>query len=165
MKTLPTLKPATLDSISHGTLRTEDLLESFLSELEWQLQRNGDYFCLPENFTERDRLNNLVVESQDCWNEDGNDIDPKKEAQAEELINESLPDALQTFAPPYCYFGAHCGDGADFGYWPCMEEIDELPTVADSDAARELGEDCKSVNDHGNVTVYGADGSVLLELV
>lgn len=129
------------------------------------IRRNGNYFSLPENFREGDRLNNLVGESQDCWTEDGDGIDPEHEETAEYLINETLPDALQQFAPPYCYFGSHEGDGADFGFWPCMETIRELPTVADSDAAKELSEECKSVNDHGNVTVYGADGSILLELV
>lgn len=163
--TTAALKTASIGSISHGTLRTEDLLSAFLSELEWNIRRNGNFFCLPGNFGERDRLNNLVGEAQDCFAEDGDGIDPDKEAEADELVNEALPDALQEFAPPYCDFGSHPGDGSDFGYWPSTEAIDELPTVEDSDAAKELGEDCKSVNDHGNVTVYGADGSVLLELV
>ena len=83
---------------------------------------------------------------------------------ASEIIS-TLEDALGEFAKPYCYFGALEGDGADFGFWPSHEQISELPTVEGSDEARELGEDCKSVNDHGNVTVYGGDGSILLELV
>ena len=50
------LKPATIGSISHGTLRTEDLLSAFLSDLEWQVSRNGLYFSSPENFGERDNI-------------------------------------------------------------------------------------------------------------
>lgn len=160
-----TLKPSCLGSVSTATLRTEDLLSAFLHELEWQTRSNGDYYSLPENRAERDKLANLVGEAQDCFTEDGEGIDADKLDLADELVNETLPDALTIFAPPYCYFGAHPGDGADFGYWPDTEAIDELPCVEDSDAARALGEDCKSVNDHGNVTVYGGNGAVLLELV
>jgi hypothetical protein len=161
----PALTTARVGSISEGTLRTEDLLSAFLSELEGLVLLSGDYFSRPENFDHRDRLNNLAGEAQDCFAEDGEEIQPDKEDTASELVNETLPNALQEFAPPYCYFGAHPGDGADYGFWPSIEQIEELPTVEDSDAAGELGEDCKSVNDHGNVTVYGGDGSILLELV
>jgi hypothetical protein len=163
MKTQPaSIKPAPLGSISHGTLRTEDLLSSFASTLEGLIFINGDYYCRPENFSERDKLNNLVGESQDQWTEDGTELEDEEIAQ--ELVND-LSYALEQFAPSYCYFGTHEGDGSDFGFWPCMEQIEELPDVQDSDEAKELGEDCKFVNDHGNVTVYGADGSVILELV
>lgn len=88
---MKTLKTATLDSISHGTLRPEDLLSAFLHQLEWQIRRNSDYYSDPANFSERDKLNNLVGEAQDCFAEDGNEIDPEKEGEAQELINETLP--------------------------------------------------------------------------
>ncbi len=159
------IKPASLGTVSHGTLRTQDLLSAFISELEWQINRNGEYFSSPANFQERDKLANLIGEAQDCFADDGEDIDPEKENEASELVNETLPDALNVFAKPYCYFGSHEGDGSDFGFWPSHDQIDELPTVEGSDEAKELGEDCKSVNDHGNVTVYGGDGSIILELV
>lgn len=157
-----TLTPASIGSISHGTLRTEDLLEAFSSELDWQFRRNGNFFSLPENREAGRKINDLLGECQDQYDEDGETL--KDESLADELV-ESLSDALNQFAPPYCYFGAHEGDGSDFGFWPSSWGIDELPTVEGSDAAKELSEDCKSVNDHGNVTVYGGDGSILLELV
>lgn len=155
------MKTATIGSISHATLRTEDLLSTFTSELESMILINGDFYSLPENFAERDKLNNLVGEAQNQWTGDNY---LENEEQAQELVQE-LTDALEQFAPPYCYFGANEEDGSDFGFWPCIEQIKELPDVQDSDEAKERGEDCKFVNDHGNVTVYGGDGSVILELV
>lgn len=153
---------AAIGSISHGTLRTEDLLSEFSSELDWQFRKNGNYFSLPENREEGRKFHELSGEAQDQYEEDGETL---KDEEAASWLVESLSDALQSFAPPYCYFGSHEGDGSDFGFWPSHDSIEELPTVEDSDAAKELGEDCKSVNDHGNVTVYGGDGSILLELV
>lgn len=161
------LKPASLGSISHGTLRTEDLLSAFISELEWQVSRNGDYFCRPENIGERDNLASLIGEAQDCFAEDGNEIDADKEDEASELVNETLPDALNSFSPPYCFFGSHEGDGSDFGFWPSVSEIEELPTYDDTNAAKEAGEtnDFKVVSDHGNVEIYSASGESILGLV
>lgn len=166
------MKTAHIGSISTGTLRTEDLLSAFASELESLILVNGDHFSLPENFGERDRLNNLVGEAQDCFSDDGETIREFSREHADYLVNETLPDALTQFAPPYCYFGAHPGDGSDFGFWPDHDAIEELPQIANNgaeDIAREQSDDfttdVRYVNDHGNVTVYGADGSVLLELV
>lgn len=158
------IKPASLGSVSTGTLKTSDLLSSCLHELEWQLRRNGEYFSLPENFPLRDTLNALVGEAQDCFGDD--DEIPEDNLETAEEVLRDLQDALSDhFAPPYCYFGSHPGDGADVGFWPSMDSVRELPEVPDSDAAEELGEDCFSVNDHGNTTVYGGDGSVILSLV
>ena len=161
MKTT-TLLTASLGTVSHGTLRTEDLLSEFISELEWQMARNGDFFSSPENFGERDRLSNILGEAQAQYSEDGETLE---DYEAADEVVESLQESLSTFAGPYCYFGTHEGDGSDFGFWPSSYDIDELPTVEDSDAAIELGEDCKSVNDHGNVTVYSGSGKIILELV
>ncbi len=145
------MKYAQIGSISHGTLRTEDLIGAFADTLEGLTFINGDYYSQPENHKERDRLNSLVGEAQDAWTEDGTEL--QDEDSARELVD-WLQDALTEFAPPYCFFGAHPGDGSDFGFWPCHDEIDELPHVEDSDEAEALGEDCKHVNDHGNVTVF-----------
>jgi len=158
------LKPAHVGSISTATLRPEDLLSTFLSELEGLALLSEGILSMPENFPLRDSIAAVVGDAQDCFTEDGETLSEDGESNAPEVL-EALQDTLSLFAPPYCYFGAHLGDGADFGFWPNYEEIDELPTVEDSDGAKALGEDCKAVNDHGNVTVYGGDGRILLELV
>lgn len=146
MKTL-----GSIGTISHGTMRSEDLLEAFADELEYLCKAND----LP--------VDGLVQEARDVDPEDYGD------ETVSELIDD-LIDALNEFAPPYCYFGAHEGDGSDYGFWPSIEAIEELPAIDDNSdeaiaAATAGGEDCRYVNDHGNVTVYGRDGVVILELV
>jgi len=119
------------------------LLSAFISTLEGLILVNGDYFASPENRADRDRLNGLIGEAQDCFAEDGKEIDAEKEEAADYLANESMIDALQEFAPPYVYFGSHPGDGADIGFWPqdietIKEEI-EFSSVATLRDARALG--------------------------
>lgn len=153
------IKPASVGSISHGTLRTEDLLEAFGDELEWQIRRNGEYFSRPENFAERNRLNAIHGEYLDCYGEDGETIEPSKEETANELVNETLPDALQSFCLPYFYFGAHFGDGSDFGFWP--DDIENIKEQVGFVSSREqeypdddfLGE-WLHINERGNCTLY-----------
>jgi hypothetical protein len=142
-----TNRTATVGSISHGTLRTIDLLRAFAFDLSYL---SGDYVALVNRADERHEAINV-----DSDNETSEDSD---------LVNE-LIDALNELAPPYCYFGAHEGDGSDFGFWPSMDAIDELPRIKNEEG--ETVPDCDHcyVNDHGNVTVYGAGGTVLLELV
>jgi hypothetical protein len=148
------MKHAQIGSVSHGTLRNEDLLEAFGGELAHYARKNREELGQIETL----RLLRLASEAENSA------YYAEHEEEASELVNE-LMDELEMFAPPYCHFGAHEGDGSDFGFWPCLDAIEELPQVDGSDTARELGEDACFVNDHGNVTVYGADGAILLEIV
>ena len=149
---------AQVGSISQGTLRAEDLLAAFSAELSYLIQD-------VEHPGNKQTYQELIDEAES----DSLDYDIE---EAGEILGELIL-ALKELAPPYCYFGAHEGDGSDFGFWPCMDSINELPRLKDdpndersfSDQAKSLGEDCVFVNDHGNVTVYGGDGSVILELV
>jgi len=86
-------------SISHGTLRTNDLIESFqeflsaceLPYMEYDEWLNGD--CPDDQ--------DQALEWHDMY------------------LNEYLIDILNTIAPAGYYFGAHVGDGSDFGFWEC----------------------------------------------
>jgi hypothetical protein len=153
-----TIKPASFGSVSTATLRTEDLLSTFADELEWQIQRNGAFLSLPENFPMRDRLNAIHGDALDCFADDGETIAEDKEDDACELVNETLPDALSQFAPAYGYFGAHPGDGADFGYWVDVDSVKEQVGFVSSRRAEYPADDFSGewlhVNDHGNCTLY-----------
>lgn len=156
MKTMTQIKPASIGSISHGTLRTEDLLSAFASELEWQINRNGEYFSQPEHFAFRNKLCNLVGEAQDAWNEDGETL--QDEDLASEMVNE-LQDVLSNnFAPMYGYFGSHEGDGSDFGYWVNIDTVKEDVGFVSSKSQEFPDDDFLGawlhVNDHGNCTLY-----------
>lgn len=152
------MRYATIGTVTAGTLLTTDLLATFADELEFHINRNAEHFNANDTArAERDRLVALIGEARE-YEGDGED--------AGEIMDD-LDTELNVFAPPYCYFGALEGDGADIGYWPALDAIRELPRIkdADADAARALGEDCAFVNDHGNVTVFGGDGTVLLDIV
>jgi hypothetical protein len=87
-------------SVIHGTLRPQDLVPAFLDYLrEHGVEMNGLGLPLPDD-------------DHDWW-------------QSEEcswLLHETLFYAMDDLAPVGHYFGAHPGDGSDFGYWPDAEE-------------------------------------------
>ncbi len=107
------MKYAHPGSVSHGTLRTCDLIEAFASALEELQQRNlytsdGDELKLAE-------LNARITDVL-AWKEQV--TGPHSwDGEAEDLC-ERMSDLLAYFAPPDHYFGAHWGDGSDFGFWP-----------------------------------------------
>jgi len=45
----------------------------------------------------------------------------RQQIEDEELLDD-LFQLLDNIAPPNCYFGAHEGDGALFGFWPIKED-------------------------------------------
>ena len=83
---------ATIGSISHGTMRMRDLIPTFIGECE----RLG--VKVP---TGKPRQRDIETETED----------------AQEFCD-ALFDALDVVAPDGCYFGAHPGDGSDYGFWP-----------------------------------------------
>lgn len=149
---------AQVGSISSRTLRTPDLLEAFGWELQHLDGATAAHLALAEEA--RARAHYFT------WNDlpEGEEVE---ETENDELLVEELFDALQELAPAYCSFGASEGDGANFGFWPSIDAIEELPRVSDPSEvpAGGTGEDVAFINDHGNITVYGAEGHIILELV
>jgi len=52
-----------------------------------------------------------------------------------ERIEEAI-EILQELCPPFVYFGAHPGDGADFGFWPDWEALTEAMKAAYSEYSK-----------------------------
>lgn len=85
-------------SISHDTHRDDDLITHFVGFImefhaqAWAyLVKEGEY----QRYQDGDMSDNDVY-----W-----------------FINEELDDILNEIAPTTCYFGAHPGNGSDFGFW------------------------------------------------
>jgi hypothetical protein len=106
------MKYTEIGSISTGTLKREDLLPRFIKELEHQVERNRD---LPSNQFLRHL--DLLARAEEWANTQKTGDEDVDELSLDELTLEVM-DALDEFAPPGAYFGAHPGDGADFGFWP-----------------------------------------------
>lgn len=134
---------ARIGSIVSGTLNAADTIPAFLDELR--------------------RLRGTVPRDLlrvSCRALDGgqDDSDPLLDV-ANDLIA-----AIEEYAPPFCYFGAHPGDAADFGFWPSPD----FQRLAEEDGAiivKDLSEVLNSysgyvlhINDHGNATLYHARG-------
>lgn len=82
-------------TVSHGTMRAENLIPCFASLLK-ELDNEGYYSDLID---EADNMKDF--ESDKAY-----------------LLLDNLWDALADYAPAGYYFGAHPGDGADYGFWP-----------------------------------------------
>lgn len=157
---MPTKQPE-IGTISHGTLKLDDLAEAFLDEL---------LRLVPEADTSRE-YGALVRDARAI----GETIDADSDVASS--IIDDLSEALSEQAPPYCYFGTHEGDGSDFGFWVDFgaiaddehagyllrvddaSKIPERARVNDDGSLAEGPEAYLVVNDHGNCTCYVFDGS------
>ena len=79
-------------SLSHATLKPDDLIESFTSFLD--------------TYGVKYETGDLRIPDEADW-----------------FLNETLFDLLNEIAPPNHYFGAHPGDGSDFGFWEIEDDI------------------------------------------
>lgn len=86
-------------TVIHGTLRTEALLSAFC----WEIERLGGSHEVPESALE-------------------NFEDPYWYTETAQQDLEEAFSTLNELAPEGMYFGAHPGDGSDFGFWKEEEE-------------------------------------------
>jgi hypothetical protein len=131
------LKTGKIGTVSHGTIRTEDLIPALLAELEW-LDEDSEW-------------TDLIQRADKIENFDSN--------EAEDTLEE-LFDAIQQYCPPYCFFGGHIGDSSDFGYWvleSISEDFEGLKAADLSEVPNTYSGEVLLVNDHGNLTLYSCD--------
>ena len=138
---------ARFGSVSSGTMRPEDLIPTFASELD-----------ALRNHTSRTHRSLVAAARNLKINADGY---YKDEDGAREILSD-LFTALQDYAPDYAYFGAVEGDGADFGFWLdyCFAQEFEGAKISDPSELDALDtrvvNEALYVNDHGNMTLFAA---------
>ena len=87
-------------TLIHGTLRSEDLIPAFINEAKSHPLSKEEKEVLVEI---EGRIKNIP------------DYFETEDAQFD--LYEILFPLLNQYAMDGCYFGAHEGDGSDFGYW------------------------------------------------
>ena len=134
-----------LGSISEGTLRPIDLLQAFSSTLD----------DLSPGHT--------LVGQTTCYL----DLDDEDDVDAATYLLDELQDALQELCPPYVFFGTNPGDGADFGFWPDMDALeDDMRGVEpNADGSHTFYGIRVVTSDHGNIEVYDLAGNSLWSVV
>lgn len=127
-----------IGSISSGTLNPTDLFSAYLWEAERLKLTREERNVVRKNAARR-------------LSGDEPDFDECLAADIEELAA-----ILEAHSPEGCYFGAAEGDGADIGWWPAWDSIEE-----DSLKVGDLAEVPKGhtgnvllVSDHGNAALY-----------
>ncbi len=132
-----------IGSVSHATMRAEDLIPRFISELQSQKPLHRAHRKLIRQI-ERD------MKHSDYWTQDSDGYGACYDL--DDLFN-----ALNDYAPTYFYFGAHPGDGSDYGYWLDESFIDDFDGLRVNDLSEVptgyTGE-VLLVNDHGNCSLY-----------
>ena len=109
-------------SISSGTLRTPDLLRAFAAALE---SMEGDEGREPSPDWDAGKLCGEALAYADVLDDLAGRVGygmSKVENNAAGVVD-ALIDALDDYAPDGCSFGAHEGDGADFGFWPVAKTV------------------------------------------
>ena len=83
-------------SLSHGTMRPEDLIPVFSDFIKEHSKNNYDWLL--------DRYAFQVDDESKGW------------------MLDDMFEILNNIAPNGYYFGSHPGDGSDYGFWECEEE-------------------------------------------
>lgn len=138
-------------SISTGTMLASDLIPDFTYELKQCIGRRHGFATYRTLIREADKI-------EDYDSEDAN------------YILEDLFDALDEFAPAYGYFGAHPGDGADYGFWlhedwqQNFRDDGGLEVSDTGEIPADYQGEVLQISDHGNATLYVKTARKLIEV-
>ena len=99
-------------TLIRATLRTEDLIPSFVDALYVLANANDDNAATKRRHLRTCHQIRIAAAVEGYFDTEDAAWD----------LNEVLFEALNEYAPDGFYFGAHYGDGSDFGFW---EEEDE----------------------------------------
>jgi len=150
-------------------MRPEDLIPAFLDIAKSLRLCRDDRSCVQ-------RIRRIERMSTGTYGECSHGYLDADDA-AEDL--ETLFDLLNNYVPDYCYFGAHPGDGADYGVWVveelltpgspqggydglvyrCTEDFEQPGPHVPKSYTHFL-----SVTDHGNCTLYRRAGRRWIEV-
>lgn len=92
------------ESVSHGTMRTQDLIPVFMDVIRDTPEYVQVMNIVPAYTSDDD--------TAEWWNSDD-----------ATCLLESLFETLDNYAPEGYAFGAHLGDGSDYGYWQINKKI------------------------------------------
>lgn len=151
-----------LGTVTSGTLRNQDLLETFadlLDEITLAVIKAGE-----GDFGERIKSQFLLAHEARrlaALNAEATAPD-LLETKSSETVTE-LIDTIGEYAPPMAYFGTLEGDGADFGFWPC--DIDEAANEGELIKLDELPSYIAVISDHGNVALYEIEAREVWSIV
>jgi len=133
-----------IGSVSHGTMRREDLIPDFISALKSMRPFRRHHRSVVREIEHNMRTIEDYFDSEIAIYD----------------LNERLFAALDNYAPPFFYFGSHPGNGADYGFW-LSEEWEEQLADNGGIKVNDLSEVpigfsgyVAQVSDHGNVTLY-----------
>tara|TARA_R100000306_G_C4342721_1_gene126066 strand:- start:91 stop:423 length:333 start_codon:yes stop_codon:yes gene_type:complete len=106
-----------MGTLISGTMRPQDLIPQFFRELRSK-DKNAWWAILRPLLDETPKIiHSFVFHHDDPFPVSPYDDDPWWVSdEASEVLSE-LFDALNEQAPEGWYFGAHPGDGADYGFW------------------------------------------------
>lgn len=153
-----------IDSVSHATLKSGDILESFYRYFSPVQHR------APKGLAKKWR--SLLSYRQwvrgtfdaDFWSDTGKDEHLDECNEMLELLESWAYE--NNYLLPCHYIGANEGDGANFGVWPSWSAIDdlsrydEIPVFSDGrDAKHPVPDvlpagDCLVINERGNITYF-----------
>jgi len=139
---------ARLGSVSSATMLPSDLIPAFCRELRRLGARDKELTRIERQCA---RVN----------------CDKYFNSEAAQWDLDALFDMLNEYAPSYCYFGAHPGDGADYGFWVSEDleyDFDGLKVNDLSEVPAGYTGDVLHVNDHGNMTLYSVKRGKLSEV-
>ena len=142
------MKYLTIGSVTHGTMRREDLIPTF-----WD--------ALREVMTKDDKAFLVEISSHQL-------VDNYYDSEDAEYDLEDLASRLDKHCPPYCYFGANEGDGSDYGCWLSMDAIQDGLKSGELMLYDKMPKGYTGyvvdINDHGNVTLYKATRGRMREI-